>query len=270
MNYPKITVVTPSYNQGQFIERTIISVLSQNYPNLEYFVIDGGSTDNTVEIIKKYEDRIGYWISEKDAGQTDAINKGMHQATGEIVCYINSDDVLLPGSLEFVGNYFLKNYKVDFIMGISLEIDINDNITKKTHSIMNKWFVKHGCYNINQQGMFWKRSLFGKLGYLRTDFHACMDVEFVIRALANNITIKSINRPLGAIRIYSTTKTAMGGTIWSRDWYTIEQEYNGYVRNKKSFYYMFYITLKLLRGYYFSDFYYKIKYKNVQWMNLKS
>jgi glycosyltransferase involved in cell wall biosynthesis len=268
MNYPKITVVTPSYNQAQFIERTILSILSQNYPNLEYFIIDGGSTDTTVDIIKKYEDRINYWISEKDSGQTEAINKGMQRATGDIVCYINSDDVLLPGSLKYVADYFFKHQNIDFIMGISLEIDLNDYITKQTHTILNKWFAKNGCYNINQQGMFWKRSIFEKNGFFRADFHACMDAEFVIRSLTNNVHIQEINKPLGAIRVYSTTKTAQGGLIWSRDWEIIAQEYGGYVRNKKTVYYMLYIMLKFIKGYYFSDLYFKIKHKNIQWMKL--
>ena len=100
MEYPKITVVTPSYNQGQFIEATIQSVIGQQYPNLEYIVCDGGSTDETVEILKKYTDKITWWCSEKDKGQSDAINKGMRKATGDIVCWINSDDVLLPGTLH--------------------------------------------------------------------------------------------------------------------------------------------------------------------------
>ncbi|WP_321518136.1 glycosyltransferase family 2 protein [uncultured Bacteroides sp.] len=265
MNYPKITVVTPSYNQGQFIERTIISILSQNYPNLEYFIIDGGSKDSTVEIIKKYSEKISYWVSERDNGQTDAINKGMQRATGDIVCYINSDDVLLPGALKYVGDFFLKNHNVDFLMGISLEIDLNDFIIKQTHSIINKWFAKHGCYNINQQGMFWKRSLFEKIGYFRTDFHACMDAEFVIRALTNNISIKVINIPLGAIRVYSTTKTAIGGNIWDKDWAEICNEYNGFVRSKKSVYYLIYGFVKLINGYYFNDYRFMKKYKNISY-----
>ena len=106
LEYPKITVVTPSYNQGQFIEATIKSVIGQQYPNLEYIVCDGGSTDETVEILKKYADKITWWCSEKDKGQSDAINKGMHRATGDIVCWINSDDVLLPGTLLTVAKFF--------------------------------------------------------------------------------------------------------------------------------------------------------------------
>src|SRR6266550_8991921 len=96
---PKISIVTPSFNQGRFLEETILSVLNQNYANLEYIIIDGGSDDESVEIIRRYEDRLAFWISEKDRGQVHAINKGLEQATGAIFAFINSDDVYLPGPL---------------------------------------------------------------------------------------------------------------------------------------------------------------------------
>ena len=102
VDQPRITVITPSYNQGQFLERTIRSVLDQGYANLEYFVIDGGSTDQSVEIIRQYADQLAGWISEPDGGQTDAINKGVARATGQIISYLNSDDVLLEGALQTV------------------------------------------------------------------------------------------------------------------------------------------------------------------------
>ena len=115
--YPKISIITPSYNQGQFLEQTIVSVLGQNYPNLEYVIIDGGSTDNSVEIIKKYEQHLAYWVSEKDKGQADAINKGLKFCTGEIFNWLNSDDYLENGALYKIAAAF-ENPVIDMVAGV--------------------------------------------------------------------------------------------------------------------------------------------------------
>ena len=117
MNFPKISIVTPSFNQGKYIEQTIQSVLNQNYPNLEYIIIDGGSTDNTVDIIKKYEQQLSYWVSESDKGQTDAINKGFEKCTGEIFNWINSDDFYEPGTFQKLADLFSDNLTVNVVCG---------------------------------------------------------------------------------------------------------------------------------------------------------
>src|SRR5438105_9693294 len=110
-----LSIITPSFNQGQFLEETILSVLNQRYPNLEYIIIDGGSSDNSVDIIRRYESELAYWVSEKDRGQVDAINKGFVRATGEITGFINSDDVYLPGTFAAVTDHFERDPKCEWV-----------------------------------------------------------------------------------------------------------------------------------------------------------
>src|SRR5229473_6606028 len=114
---PKISIVTPSFNQGRFLEETILSVLNQDYPNLEYIIIDGGSTDETIEVIRRYEDRITFWVSEKDRGQVHAINKGIEKTTGDIFGFINSDDVYLPGAFNTVVEHFQNQPATEWVCG---------------------------------------------------------------------------------------------------------------------------------------------------------
>src|SRR5437762_483466 len=121
--WPRITIVTPSFNQAQFLEETIRSVLLQGYPNLEYIVMDGGSTDGSAEILEKYSPWIDHWVSEKDNGQADAIYRGFERATGEIIGWVNSDDLLLPGALAAHAEYFLRHHQAQLVMGGCLWID---------------------------------------------------------------------------------------------------------------------------------------------------
>lgn len=169
--YPKISIVTPSYNQGKFIERTIQSVISQNYPNLEYIVVDGGSTDETIDILKKYSHRLTHWVSEPDRGQADALNKGFSQTSGDIMTWINSDDVFAPGSLHLVGDIFRSFSDVDWISGIPNTIDETDNIVYVgPKQVYVRSLIRHGLYHggalgfIMQEGTFWRRRLWQQSG----------------------------------------------------------------------------------------------------------
>lgn len=169
--YPKISIVTPNYNQGDFIERTIKSVLGQGYPNLEYIIIDGGSTDNSVEIIKKYEDQLHYFVSESDSGMYDAINKGFAQSSGEIMGWINSDDVHQQNSLFKLAKLFTRHQHVEWLMGYPTLINEADEVTwegqdKPVHNPLFFYLHNHmiGFSFIQQESTFWKRSLWEKAG----------------------------------------------------------------------------------------------------------
>ncbi len=182
MKYPKISVITPSYNQGEFLEQTILSVLNQNYSNLEYIIIDGGSTDNSVKTIKKYQNRIAYWISEKDQGQSDAINKGLKLATGDIIGWINSDDLYADEDVfKRVVTVFHKFPSTDFIYSNCKIVDEFGNIKKLDKTCnFNKIILKYH-YLIPQPTIFFRRKVIDKGFYIETSLHRCMDYDFFNR-----------------------------------------------------------------------------------------
>jgi glycosyltransferase involved in cell wall biosynthesis len=179
----KISIITPSYNQGQYLEQTIDGVLSQQYPDLEYIIIDGGSTDNSVEIIKKYEKHLKYWVSEKDKGQSDAINKGMKMASGEIVNWLNSDDWYNPGTLQKIADYF-EDEKILVVSGRGDVWKDGELVSRNPGVDLYPFFEKTaGWARIDQPETFFRRSAIQKIGYLNTDLHYVMDREWWIRFL---------------------------------------------------------------------------------------
>lgn len=185
MQLPKITIVTPSYNQASYIEQTIDSVLSQNYPNLEYIIIDGGSNDDTLSIIKKYEKYLTYWVSEKDLGQADAINKGLCRATGNIFNWINSDDFLTQGSLMTIADYFQMNPEKNVLCGFTKCFnEIEENIL---HVYQMKVFssVEETIFKVemNQPATFYKLPIIRSLGGLNDNLHFCFDDELWFKYL---------------------------------------------------------------------------------------
>lgn len=179
--YPKVTIVTPSFNQGMFLERTILSVINQDYPNLEYIIVDGGSTDNSLEIIKKYEDRITKWISEPDAGQSDAINKGFRKATGHIFNWLNSDDVLCPHAIKIVVDYYQRLPAIQVFYGDRIIIDQNDRINKTVEGpSFNRSELKY-YMKIPQETVFFTRDIWEKVGGLNEELHYTMDNDLWFR-----------------------------------------------------------------------------------------
>jgi len=182
VNWPKISVVVPSFNQAKFIEETLCSVIKQNYPNLELIVIDGGSTDGSVEIIKKYEKYITYWVSEPDGGQTKGLIKGFNCATGEIQCWLNSDDLLEKGVLARVACYFKSHPKVDAVFGNTLWIDAASQPLREQREIPFNRFIWMYTYNyIPGMSMFWRKHIYDKVGGLNPDFNLAMDADLWIR-----------------------------------------------------------------------------------------
>ncbi|OQX53154.1 MAG: hypothetical protein B5M53_07325 [Candidatus Cloacimonas sp. 4484_209] len=209
MNLPKISIVTPSYNQGDFLERTIQSVLSQSYPNFEYIILDNKSTDKSIEIIKKYKEKLTYWISESDRGQSDAINKGFNIATGELLCWINSDDVLFQNTLRQVAKAYQKNPDVDIITGNIVYIDEADRIIKCIRVPRQRWFFYH--YNVGYfcaPAVFFKKELFWKVGGLNINLHYSMDIDLWHKFRLANAKVCHIKAYLGGFRIHSMSKTA--------------------------------------------------------------
>ena len=182
--WPKISIITISFNQGQFIENTIQSVISQNYPNLEYIIIDGGSIDNSVEIIKKYDRYLSYWISEPDKGMYHAVQKGFEKSTGEIMAWINSDDIYFPGALFIVAEIFSQFEEVNWIMGNPVSIDELGRFVRVYE--LRKWskynFYLYDYKYLQQESIFWRRIVWENSGSsLNLNFRYAGDFELWLR-----------------------------------------------------------------------------------------
>jgi glycosyltransferase involved in cell wall biosynthesis len=207
---PKISIITPSYNQAETLERTILSVLEQEYPNLEYFIIDGGSTDHSVEIIKKYASKLTYWISEKDRGQSHAINKGLLKATGEIIAWINSDDWYNTGSLLKIASIF-QNSKVDLLIGacqIIYPTEPNKNYIVSPNNVSFETLIRfwQSSFCPPQPSMFFSKSALDKVGLLNEDLNYAMDLDLWL-SISRYFDVKCISDVLSNYPIYEKSKS---------------------------------------------------------------
>jgi glycosyltransferase involved in cell wall biosynthesis len=202
--------VTPSYNQGEFLEETIRSVLLQGYPNLEYIIIDGGSTDHSIDIIKRYEPYLAYWSSEPDQGQADALNKGFRQASGEIVAFLNSDDLYCPGALFFAARFLQTHPTYDFVCGQPEFIDANSQPTRGFAELfqveLNDVTMTEECH-IAQPSTFFRATVFQDIGYFDPALHYCFDYEFWLRAYLAGKPMTSQPQQLSRFRLHNSSKT---------------------------------------------------------------
>ncbi len=212
-HYPKISVITPSYNQGRFIERTIRSVLDQNYPNLEYIVMDGGSQDGTLDILKKYEERLT-WVSEKDKGQADAINKGIIRSSGDIIAYLNSDDLYEPGALHRVAEHFRTHPETMWLTGKCRIIDEKDREIRRPITAYKNFLLRHYSYPlllvtnpVSQPATFWRRKLIDEIGLFDRNEHYVMDYDYWLR-IGKMYPLLAVDDALAEFRVYTSSKTS--------------------------------------------------------------
>lgn len=228
MPLPRISVVTPSFNQGPYLEATIRSVLDQGYPNLEYLIADGGSTDQSVEIVRKYEKHLAWWCSEKDRGQSHAINKGFEHATGELYCYINSDDTLAPGSLAAAAQAYQSGH--EFITGWVVLLEPDGGEWPQTpfgREHNTEWFLSNP---LCQQATYWAGRFTRELGPFREDLHYCFDYEFWMRIVfKGHCRPHMLKRCMGGFRLHPTSKTVSQLDHFDPEFRSVRAEYRPYL-----------------------------------------
>jgi glycosyltransferase involved in cell wall biosynthesis len=227
LSWPRITVVTPSLNQGAFLEETILSVLGQAYPNLEYIVLDGGSTDNSVETIQKYEGSISHWVSEPDHGQSAAINKGFQLATGEILAWLNSDDMYMMGALSHAAST-IELGRPAVLFGNALHFS-NETGTARGSNVEEA----HGRRRLAlsdyliQPSVFWTREAWSETGQLNESLTFAFDWDWFIRAQRAGVAFRPTSTYLSLYRLHEGHKTGRGGEPRASELAWIYDTYSG-------------------------------------------
>lgn len=206
---PKISVVTPSYNQAVYLDETMRSLLEQNYPHLEYIIMDGGSTDASVEVIKKYEPRLAHWQSARDGGQADAVRQGLLKATGDIMAWLNSDDLILPGTLAYVADYFARHPDVDVVYGHRLVINERSyEVARWVLPVHDAELLLWADF-IPQETCFWRRSIYEKIGGMDPSFQFALDWDLLLRLQKAGAKMVRLPYFTGAFRMHSEQKNAV-------------------------------------------------------------
>lgn len=206
---PLVSIVTPSFNQARYIEATMRSVFTQDYPRIEYIIVDGGSTDGTVDIIRKHENELAWWVSEKDKGQTDAINKGFARATGDILAWINSDDTYEPGAVSAAVKFLQEHPKVGMVYGDCNFINENGKVIGKFNAAQTDHrLIRQGYVHIPQQTMFFRADLWKQVGPLDPSFYFAMDYDLWTRISARS-EIKYVPKTWANFRLHTSGKTIL-------------------------------------------------------------
>jgi glycosyltransferase involved in cell wall biosynthesis len=235
-----ISIITPSYNQGLFIERTIQSVLSQDIECIEYWVIDGGSTDTTIDVLKKYSDKL-YWVSEKDNGQADAVNKGLLRSTSPILGWLNSDDIYYPNILSIVLEYFDSHPDIDVVYGDANHIDADDNLLGRYPTEKWDWErLKTTCF-ISQPATFIRRRVFQQCGLLDINLRSA-DYEYWLRLGKTRVGFAYIPRLLAATRLHPAAFTVAFKTVVHKEVNDITRRHFGKTPDEWIFNYAHVVT----------------------------
>jgi len=206
--YPQVSIVTPSFNQAKFLRRTIESVLTQEYPQVEYIIMDGGSTDGSREIIQTYEDRLAHWESIPDKGQTDAINKGFAKASGKYLAWLNSDDIYQPGAFAEAVTYLESHPEIGMVYGDCTFIDAQDrNIGQFPAAQTDLQKLKRGYVHVPQQASFFRRDLWEKVGPLDPSFFFAMDYDLWVRLAGEAPLVYLPGHTWAGFRLHGDAKT---------------------------------------------------------------
>jgi glycosyltransferase involved in cell wall biosynthesis len=234
LDYPLVSIITPCWNSEDYIEETIKSIINQSYKNIELIIIDGGSSDGTLNIIRKYEKSVDYWISEKDSGMYQAINKGLRRASGDIVAYLNSDDQYYNNTIKSVVQYFKDNIDVELIYGDLAFVDQNGKYLykKRYPKFCLDRLIRSDFCMIGQPAAFWRNNLHNKIGYFDESYKLVADYDFFVRA-AMYVKITHTSQVLAAFRLHSASLTLKNREIGKRE---IENVQDKYLKNARGIY----------------------------------
>jgi glycosyltransferase involved in cell wall biosynthesis len=226
MKRPRLTVITPSLNQAEYLERTLRSVLDQGYPDLEYIVMDGGSTDGSVDILRRYDGRLAHWVSEPDGGQSWAINRAIERSTGDVVAYINSDDYYLPGAFDAALPLF-RNPDVRWVAGTTeyrhADGTLITALGPRTPPISRLRWIRDPWY-VPQASSFWRRDVFEEFGLLREDLNFIFDTEFGVRLVLRGLRPQRVRQAL-AVRYEHAQAKSADKSGFDAEWKQVAKEF---------------------------------------------